>query len=243
MKASELIALIDHTRLEENDTEDAVAQFCQEAITPKGNCAAVCVYPQYIMIAKSMLKSTSVKVASVANFPTGNTSFKECLNQVEFAFDAGVDEIDIVIPYQELIRGNDFFVNEFIKACKRYSDEHVVKIIIESGALSVDTIKNVSQMIIDAGIEFIKTSTGKIPKGASPEAVTAILETIKKNKTKAGLKISGGVRTLEDAQNYIALVQKIMGDFWISPNSLRFGTSKLLGAILSPSALAGEGGY
>ncbi len=236
MKPSEIIALIDHTRLDENDSENAVAKFCQEAITPIGNCAAVCVYPKYIGLAKSMLKNTPVQVASVANFPEGKNSFRACLAEMEFAFEAGVDEIDIVLPYHELIRGNDFFIDEFIKACQRYCDNKKVKIIIESGALSVDQIKKASQFIIDAKIEFIKTSTGKIPQGASPEAVQAILETIKENKgTQTGLKISGGVRTVADADQYLALVEKIMGKYWISPKTLRFGSSKLAQEILKSS--------
>lgn len=228
MKPSDIISLIDHTRLEDNDTEASVARFCQEAITPLGKCAAVCIYPKYINVAKSLLKNTSVKVATVANFPAGHANFKECLNEIDFAFEAGADEIDIVMPYPELIRGNNFFIDEFIKACRRYTTGRTVKIIIESGALSLDQIKKASQIIIDAKIEFIKTSTGKIPQGASPEAVTAILETIKKNKTKTGLKISGGVRSIQDAQQYIDIVENIMGKHWISPQTLRLGSSKLL---------------
>lgn len=233
MKTSEIIALIDHTRLEEEDSENAVTAFCQKAITAEAHCAAVCVYPRYISAAKNLLRNTPVRVASVANFPEGNTSFRACLAEMEFAFETGVDEIDIVMPYKELLRGNEFFITEFIKACRRYSENHPVKIIIESGALSLDLVKKASQIIIDAEIDFIKTSTGKIPQGASPEAVTAILEMIKKNKTKTGLKISGGVRTVEDAKKYIAIVEKIMGNTWISPNTLRLGSSKLLQEILA----------
>jgi deoxyribose-phosphate aldolase len=235
MNTSEIIALIDHTRLEENDTPEAVAEFCKDAASPRGNCAAVCIYPQYISIAKNALKNTPIKIATVVNFPKGNNDFHACLDEMQSALDAGVDEIDIVIPYAELMRGNDFFVEEFIKACRRYSHDATLKIIIESGLLSADQIKKVSQFIIDAGIEFIKTSTGKVPQGASPEAVSAILETIQKNKTNTGLKISGGVRTREDAEHYITLVEKFMGKNWISPEKLRFGSSKLAKELKSPS--------
>lgn len=232
MKAAELISLIDHTRLEEQDSADAVGQFCKQAINPLGNCAAICVYPQYILIAKEALKNSSIKIASVANFPQGGRDFSACLKEMQFIIHQGADEIDIVLPYEELMRGNNFFVLEFLKACRRYSENKTLKIIIESGLLNPEQIKQACEMIIAAEIEFIKTSTGKVKIGATPEAVKIILETIKNSKAETGLKISGGVRTVEDAENYITLIENIMGKNWISPEKFRLGSSKLLNSTL-----------
>lgn len=224
----EIVALVDHTRLSVDDSNEFVVEFCKKAISPFGNCAAVCVYPKYIPAVQAALKNSSIKIATVVNFPHGNPHLEHCLSEIELCLQLGADEIDIVMPYHELQKGEHEFVAHFIHECKKHCKDKATKLIIESGALTDEEIKIASELAIDAGIDFIKTSTGKIAKGATPEAVKIIADTIKNKKAQTGIKVSGGVRTRADVEAYLSIIQKSLGDSWFVPEKLRFGASQLL---------------
>lgn len=232
-----LIPLIDLTSLDDQeDTLQTIEKLCHKAKTPYGFIAAVCIYPQFVKLTYKLLMNTPVKVATVANFPNGNQLITDCIETIKQSIADGADEIDVVMPYTTYLEGNTGSVKEFLQVCRGIcTPPTVLKVIIETGALiNHDVIFSATNLAIQTGADFIKTSTGKITTGATPEAVELILEAIKNYlEKKIGLKISGGVRTIEQALAYFQLVEKNMGKEWISPNTVRFGASRLLDEILT----------
>jgi deoxyribose-phosphate aldolase len=184
----------------------------------------VCVYPQFVSTAWKSLINSKIKIATVANFPHGDQPIEIVIDTIKKAILDGAHEIDIVIPKNNIA--------EFISTCKKYcGTKLVLKIILETGSLTPEQIKDYSEIAIQNNTDFIKTSTGKISVGATLEAAEIILNVIKSSHKKTGLKISGGIRTLEQAKSYINLFEKILGEK-ISPARFRIGTSRLLQEIL-----------
>jgi deoxyribose-phosphate aldolase len=234
---AQLISLIDLTSLNTDDTENSITHLCQQAFTSQGNVAAVCIYPQFISLAKSLVNNTSVKIATVANFPQGNSDIKQVAQAVEQALQAGVDEVDVVIPYRDCLQGNYQTSELLVKTCKQLCRDHVLKVILETGELADNKlIYQVSCRMLEQGADFIKTSTGKVAIGATVEAATAMLQAIKAVNPAAGFKASGGVRTPEQAQTYFNLASQIMGTAWCTSQHLRIGASSLLDALLQISS-------
>ena len=229
-----LVELIDLTSLNETDTAETISALCQKAVTPLGHVAAVCFYPRFVKLAKEKLANTPVKIATVANFPHGNESLENVLALIRSAIKDGADEIDVVFPYPFFLQGNKEEAYEFIRQCKaECTDAILLKVILETGALvEAALIAEVSYNVSNAGADFLKTSTGKIAVGATLDAARVMLETIKKIPRPIGIKISGGVRTIEQALQYIALAEDIMGPGWVSPKHFRIGASQLLDQLL-----------
>lgn len=221
--AQKIMALIDHTRLQEADNAADVSHFCEGSITPFGSCAAICVYPEFLRAVPSTVKS-AVNVATVINFPWGDQSQKTCLSQIDHAKAEGANEFDIVLP-----KTRDWsLLATLIKAARPYP----VKIILETGDIETEQeIQALTEQCIALGADFIKTSTGKTSHGASPLAAQAILKGIKACRTETGIKISGGVRTLDDAIIYIDLIANALGMDAITPKRCRIGSSGLLARI------------
>lgn len=233
--AARIISLIDLTSLNDNDTEQSILQLCAKATTTLGNVAAVCVYPQFVKTANSALQNTSIKIATVANFPHGNDDHASVLNSIKQSITDGANEIDVVMPYQTFLAGDKNTVHEFLQACKQICGAHIpLKVILETGAIQdAALINEATKVAIEAGADFIKTSTGKIPIGATLEAATAILLAIKHTERHVGLKVSGGVRTAEQAIQYLHLAELMMGQDWISPKNFRIGASGLVDVLLT----------
>jgi deoxyribose-phosphate aldolase len=232
-----LVNLIDLTRLDENDSEANIAAFCQKAMLPIGNVAAICVYPQYLRLVADNFASTDIKAATVINFPQGDASLEATLIEINQAIDDGADEIDLVFPYKRFLAGDREYAQQFVATCKAACGKDItLKVILETGALNDPAvIADAASDALLAGADFIKTSTGKIAEGATPEAVATILLVIKQlSKTiarKMGVKVSGGVRTLEQAVRYVELAEAIMGRNWVTPQTFRIGASKLVEEI------------
>src|SRR3990167_10142279 len=156
----------------------------------------------------------------------------DVLATIHEAVKVGADEVDVVFPYRRFLAGDTLFATTFLAACRKASAERVLKVILETGALhTAQQIEAASEIAILAGADFVKTSTGKIKVGATPEAALAMLHVISrltpKLKRKIGLKVSGGVREIKDALQYVALAKKIMGDVFIHPDTFRIGASLL----------------
>ncbi|MGB6977260.1 MAG: deoxyribose-phosphate aldolase [Gammaproteobacteria bacterium] len=232
--ARNLLPLLDLTSLQENDTEETITALCQKAVTPFGEVAAVCVYPRFIPLVRQKLLNSSVKIAAVSNFPYGDASLTSVLSEITQAIQAGADEIDVVMPYQAYLAGEHDYVKDFLVQCRSVCGPKIcLKVILETGAFpNFDLIAAASRDVLTTGANFIKTSTGKIPMGATPEAVKTILSIIHETPFKAGCKISGGVRTLAQAAIYWQLAQDIFGPHWPARNTFRFGASRLLDEIL-----------
>jgi len=237
------IQLMDLTTLNEDDTDQKVMQLCADAHTAAGNTAAVCIYPRFIPIARKTLalqNTPDIKIATVTNFPHGNDDLDIALAETRAAVAYGADEVDVVFPYRALMAGNSEIGATMVKACKEIcGDQITLKVIIESGELkSPALIKTASEICINAGANFIKTSTGKVPVNATLEATKVMLEAIKASGRNVGFKAAGGVKDAQAASEYMQLANDIMGDNWVNTAHFRFGASSLLGALLSELNLA-----
>lgn len=222
-----ITSLIDLTTLSGQETEADILKLCAQAQTENGNVAAVCLYPKFISTAKSILQETGIKVATVVNFPSGEAPLEESIAAINSAINNGADEIDLVMPYKQLQAGNISYVADYLNACRTACTHHSLKIIIESGELNEEEIKQACELVIVAKADFIKTSTGKSAHGASPEAAKLILQAIKHAETSIGIKLSGGVRTVEMVEIYLKLAETYLGKEWVAINTFRIGASKL----------------
>jgi len=231
-----IVSLVDFTSLNSSDTESSVASFLEKAMTPHGNVAAVCVYPQFVRLAADQLASSNIKVATVVNFPQGDQSLDNVLVSIGSALEDGANEIDVVFPYERYLAGERHYAHTFAEACKAVCGDRVLKIILETGALGDPAIiADAAYEVLAAGADFVKTSTGKISEGATLEAAATLLLVIHhiepQLKHHVGLKVSGGIRDIQTAAQYIALADHIMGREWVTPQTFRIGASKLIESL------------
>ena len=240
--AKEAIGLMDLTTLNDDDTDEKVITLCHKAKSPAGDTAAVCIYPRFVPVARKTLNaqnSTSIKIATVTNFPHGNDDIDIALAETKAAVAYGADEVDVVFPYTALKNGNETVGFDLVKACKKACGEITLKVIIESGELKIpELIKKASEISIDAGADFIKTSTGKVPVNATLEAAEIMLTVIKEKNPKVGFKAAGGVKDAQTAKVYLDLAREILGDDWVSPAHFRFGALSLLNNLLAELELS-----
>ncbi|AXY00425.1 deoxyribose-phosphate aldolase [Vibrio alfacsensis] len=241
LKAAALRALklMDLTTLNDDDTDAKVIALCHDAKSAVGNTAAICIYPRFIPIAKKTLReqgTPDVRIATVTNFPHGNDDIEIAVAETKAAVAYGADEVDVVFPYRALMAGDEKVGFELVKQCKEACGDILLKVIIETGELKEEAlIKKASQICIEAGADFIKTSTGKVPVNATPEYARMMLEVIRDMGVaeSVGFKPAGGVRTAEDAAAYLAMADEILGDNWVDARHYRFGASSLLTNLLN----------
>ncbi|GKV90141.1 deoxyribose-phosphate aldolase [Pectobacterium carotovorum] len=252
--AQRALALMDLTTLNEDDTDEKVTALCRQANSPAGKTAAICIYPRFIPLAKKILReqgTPDIRIATVTNFPHGNDDVAIAVAETKAAIAYGADEVDVVFPYRALIAGNAQIGFELVQACKAVcQDAHVLlKVIIETGELKQEAlIRQASEIAIDAGANFIKTSTGKVPVNATPESAAIMLKAIRDKGVgeRVGFKAAGGVRNAEDAAIYLQLADDIMGAEWATAQHFRFGASSLLASLLTTlghATAAPQGGY
>ncbi|MGI9876190.1 deoxyribose-phosphate aldolase [Vibrio chagasii] len=248
LKAAALRALklMDLTTLNDDDTTEKVVALCHDAKTAVGNTAAICIYPRFIPAAKKALReqgTPEVRIATVTNFPHGNDDIEIAVAETKAAVAYGADEVDVVFPYRALIAGNEEVGFELVKQCKEACGDITLKVIIETGELKEEVlIKKASEICIKAGADFIKTSTGKVPVNATPEYARMMLEVIRDMgvaKT-VGFKPAGGVRTAEDAAQYLAMADELLGAEWADNMHYRFGASSLLTNLLNTLEVTDE---
>ncbi len=236
--AQQALNLMDLTSLTNQETTQDIINLCEQAKSPAGNTAAICIYPRFIPLAKKTLESlgaSDIKVATVTNFPQGNDDLQIALAETKAAIAYGADEVDLVFPYQALIAGNETIGFDMVKACKAEClvSKVTLKVIIESGELKQPSlIAKASELCIKAGADFIKTSTGKVPINATPESAKIMLEQIKAFNPDVGFKAAGGVKNAEDAKVYLELATSLLGDSWPNATHFRFGASSLLSNLL-----------
>lgn len=240
--AKELFQFIDLTSLNSRDTLRDIELFANQALAydKKGyTVAAVCVYPNFASIVKNILKDTSVKTAVVgACFPASQSFLEVKKLECELAVKNGAQEVDVVINIGALLEGNDQAVVNEIQQLKARIGSAKLKVIIESGLLNEPAlIHKATVLSIQGGADFVKTSTGKVPIGATPEAAEIICKAIhdhhQKTGIKIGFKVSGGVRTYEEAVMYYNCVKTHLGDSFLSPDYFRIGASSLAEALFN----------
>lgn len=234
--ARRAIALLDLTELGDEATDQQVIDLCARAVTPHGSVAAVCVWPRHVALAVEQLWGSNVRVATVVNFPSGDESVNVVVASTQQALTDGADEIDLVLPYRPFIAGRRDTAAAMIDAVRATvpADSHRLKVILETGEIvDTDLIREAADLAVAHGADFIKTSTGKTAHSASLEATEIMLSVIAGARPGVGLKPSGGIRTLADAQTYLAQADHIMGSEWATPATFRFGASGLLTALLA----------
>jgi len=188
---------IDHTFLKPNGSIKDIEQVVSEAI--QYQFKSVCIQPRYVSFVHSKLKDTNVLTCTVIGFPLGENTTATKIYETKEALKNGADEIDMVAHIPSLLSHDFKTFKEEVSAIKEVCGDHVLKVILETAYLDIETIKNATFHAIEAGADFVKTSTGFGPGGATLEAVKAMREMAQGK----GVKASGGVRNLEDAQNYI----------------------------------------
>jgi deoxyribose-phosphate aldolase len=244
------IECMDLTTLEGKDSEGRVRSLCAKARRPSPHLpdvpsvAAVCVYPNLVAVAKESLAGTSIKVASVATaFPSGQSALQVKLADTLDAIGAGADEIDMVIDRGAFLAGRYRDVADEIVAVKRaitqaQGDKDIhLKVILETGELgSYDNVRLASDLALEAGADFIKTSTGKVTTNATfPIAVTmceAIRDYARRTGRRVGFKVAGGCRTTKQALTYLVIVKETLGEGWLTAGLFRIGASSLLDDLL-----------
>jgi deoxyribose-phosphate aldolase len=229
--AARILPLVDLTALGDAETEATALDLCRRAVD--AGVAAVCIWPRFVPLAKERLRATGVRVATVANFPDGADDLAAAIDETEQALRAGADEIDLVAPLGAILEGDVGLVTELVHACKAATGERVLKVILETGRLEQPArIAAAGRAAIMAGCDFLKTSTGRFPVGATLEAAAVLLALIEESDGRVGLKLSGGIRTTQQAAQYLYLVDHFMGSGWTRPETLRFGASALLDELL-----------
>ncbi len=241
----DMLRVIDLTSLNTTDNKSTILHLTGKVnsfnakYTNVPTVAAICIFPNFVTLVKEKLTAKNVKIVSVAGgFPTSQTFRNIKVAECKMAVDAGADEIDVVIPVGAFF-GNDFkTVADEIREIRNTIGDTLLKIIIESGLMqSNEQIFNASMIAMDAGADFIKTSTGKTGVSATPEAAFVMCRAISVfyNETgiKVGFKPAGGIVTSQDAAVYYNIVRFILGSEWLNPSLFRIGASRLANNILS----------
>jgi len=249
------ISMMDLTTLEGKDTPGKIAFLCRKSMQPIDPryqvppCAAVCVYPNLVRVAKKFLGDSGVKVASVAAaFPTGLMPLKLKLEEVRSAARDGADEIDMVIDRGVFLAGDHERVFDEIAATKEACGAAHLKVILETGELQTyDNVRIASDIGMRAGADFIKTSTGKISPAATMPVTLVMLEAIRdyfyETGIRIGMKPAGGIRTAKQALAYLVMVKETLGDDWLTNELFRFGASTLVNDVLMQIAKTVDGNY
>jgi len=247
--ARRALGLLDLTDLGDQASEAGTLQLCARAVGAPGAVAAVCLWPQFVSLARRTLGDSPVRVATVVNFPAGGTNVGRISGDTAEAIGDGADEIDLVMPYKAFLQGAPDIAEDMIAEIKAICGGTLLKVILETGALpDLAAVRAASDLAIRAGADFIKTSTGKIAQSATPEAARVMLEAIRDGGRPVGLKPSGGIRTLADAKLYLDLADEVMGPGWVNARTFRFGASGLHQVLVdviagSGGAEAGDGAY
>ncbi len=253
------LACLDLTSLKGDEDDAAIDALADKAAHSAGAPAALCVYVNRVARARLALDRRGlgvVRVATVVSFPLGDASPGALADQIDEALGEGANEIDMVLPWRALkaasvggvtgagatgvhpLHGLDAASAEAacrgaVEAARAACGALPLKVILETGLLhDAALIRRAAEIAVDAGADFIKTSTGKAAVHATPDAAQTMLEVIVERGARCGLKVAGGVQTLADAQQYLALVDVACGADWAHPARLRFGASSLWPALI-----------
>ena len=236
--AQRLLGLIDLTSLNDTDDDASVRKVAALAATPAGHVAALCIWPRFIALGQKMLKGTGVPIAVVTNFPAGASDVARAVAETAAAVKDGADEIDVVFPYRALLAGDEATGLALVRACRQAcGPKALLKVILETGQLgSVERIRRAAELAVDGGAHFLKTSTGKTQPGATLQAAQVMLEVIAAAQARGvsvGLKVSGGIGSLADAQAYLELYENRFGAGSATAATFRIGASSLIKPVLA----------
>lgn len=245
MILNECMGMIDLTSLNTQDTDEKILDMVQKVNSFKEifpdvkEVAALCVYPSFASVVKEALQGDSINIAVVGGVFPNSQSFREVKElECRLAVERGADEVDVVLSLRDFLGGNRKKAADEISALKMIIGESHLKVILETGLLSSrEEIYDASMLALEAGADFIKTSTGKVSPAATPEAAEvmciAIKDYFRKTGEKRGFKPAGGIVTPEDAMLYYNIVRTILGAEWLNNKLFRIGASRLANNILS----------
>ena len=249
----ELFSFMDFTSLDGSDNQAKIKKLCEKAVSfgEQGlpYPAAICIYPPFIATAKQALKGTPIKVATTAAaFPSGQMALSVKLEEIRYALGEGADEIDVVISRGTFLAKEFHIVYRELDAMRELVGKQTLKVILETGELgSLENIARASEIAIEAGADFIKTSTGKVAPAATAPVVYVMLEAVrdyyKMTGTRIGVKPAGGIRNTKDAIKQLVLVNEIAGPEWLDPALFRIGASALLNDLLMQRMKMRDGYY
>ncbi|ULU06997.1 hypothetical protein L3Y34_018645 [Caenorhabditis briggsae] len=241
-----VIQYIDLTTLNGDDTASKVVALAKRAINPiptdpSIHCGSVCVYPQRIADVKKFLTETkqTCRITGVAGgFPSGQYHLKSKVLECELTVADGATEIDIVISRASALEEDWKTVHDEVLACKKACGSAHLKTILATGELkTLSNVYKASWASMLAGSDFIKTSTGKESVNATLEVAYVMCTAVKRwyelTGQKVGFKPAGGIRTVDEALAYVALVKDILGEQWLNPTLFRIGASSLLDDCLN----------
>ncbi len=241
---ADILGMIDLTTLEGTDTNKRVEDLCDQAGSFSSkreglpDVAAVCVYPPFVSLARKMLENKDIKVASVAGaFPSGQSPLFVKMAEVRYAVDEGAEEIDMVISRGKFLEGEYNFVFDEVSAIKEACKGAQLKVILETGELKTATnIHRASEIALEAGCHFLKTSTGKIEPAATHEAMLVMLEAIRDHQKRTGhicgIKPAGGISDPTTALSYYWLTRQVLGPKRMNKKWFRIGASRLAGSLV-----------
>ena len=232
--ARRLLSCIDLTSLQDDQADDIKA-LCAAAATAHGPVAAVCSWPRHVAAMAAALPDMPPRIAAVVNFPEGDDAPETACNEARAAVADGAHELDLVIPYKAWRAGDRAPASSMVAEVRAAAPGATLKVILETGAFGDDLagISSIAAATVEAGADMLKTSTGKSVAGASLPAARALLEVIRGAARPVGFKASGGIRSFEQAAQYLALAEEIMGDGWATPVRFRIGASRLLDELLA----------
>ncbi len=240
-----LFNTIDLTTLNTTDSPRSVAAFTDRVnafdneYPQLKNVAAICVYPNFAEVVRTVLDVTDVDVACVSGaFPTAQSFMETKIAETSLAIAGGADEIDIVFNVGNYLDGDLEAVCDEISEQKEACKDHTLKVILETGALkTAENIRAASILSLYSGADFLKTSTGKGYPGATLEAAYVMAQCIKEyhkaTGRMVGFKASGGVSTTEEAVKYYTVIKEVLGEEWLSNEYFRIGASRLANNLLS----------
>ena len=236
---------IDLTTLSCNDSVESVTAMTRKAVEFYDkyphipNVASICVYPAFVETVGVAAADSAMRITAVSGgFPASQTFIEVKALETAMAVENGADEIDVVLNVGKMLTGAyDEAANE-IEVLRAETEDTVLKVIIESGALKTpELIRAASLLSMFAGADFVKTSTGKIDVAATPEAAVVMCHAIRdyyeKTGRKVGFKAAGGVRTAEDAALYYTIVEEILGSEWLTTALFRIGASSAANNLLT----------
>lgn len=240
-----LLNSVELTSLGVTDSEDSVLGMVErvnafdDRFAELGHVATVCVWPNMAHVCHDALENGEVGIACVCGgFPSGQTFSEVRIAETALAVRDGASEVDMVMPVGRFVVGDYEGVADEIGEVKAVCGERPLKVILETGALgSLSAVKRAALVAMYAGADFVKTSTGKIAVGATPEAGLVMCEAVReyweRTGRRVGFKAAGGLRSVRDALSYYVIVREVLGEGWLTNGLFRLGTSRLANLLLS----------
>jgi deoxyribose-phosphate aldolase len=240
----QLFKCLDLTSLNSNDTYKDISGIIDKINEQKNNypeipsVAAVCFYPTFVELAKDKINEDNICIASVgANFPSSQTYLSVKKSECREIVRLGADEVDVVLPLYDFLEGNYDEVYNEIKELKEAIGNKKLKVILETGLLNeYENIQLASLIAMEAGADFIKTSTGKEKPAATYDAVYIMAKSVRafyeKTGKMIGIKPAGGISTVDDALAYYSIIEEVLGEQWLNSSLFRIGASRLANELI-----------